>query len=230
MVRHNGQHHDRPARLVRPDDPEPEDRSWWHDLPLLAGLRPGPGVRRRGAGAAPGRRPGDRRRAGPPAAPADHRRAGAAGTGPARSRSSATSTASPSSTATRMDDLMRAQGFVHAQERFFEMDVRRHVTAGRLSELFGEDRRRDRQVHPHHGLAPGRRAGAGAARARHPRRPRGLRRRRQRLPRRARHRASSAVEYTVLRAGGLDYRARAVDDRSTRWPGSRRWPGTCAAT
>jgi penicillin amidase len=36
-------------------------------------------------------------------------------------------------------DLMRAQGFVHAQERFFEMDVRRHVTAGRLSELFGED-------------------------------------------------------------------------------------------
>ena len=37
------------------------------------------------------------------------------------------------------DDLMRAQGFVHAQERFFEMDVRRHVTAGRLSEIFGAD-------------------------------------------------------------------------------------------
>ncbi len=37
------------------------------------------------------------------------------------------------------DDLMRAQGFVAAQDRFFEMDVRRHVTAGRLSELFGED-------------------------------------------------------------------------------------------
>ena len=36
-------------------------------------------------------------------------------------------------------DLMFAQGFVHAQERFFEMDFRRHVTAGRLSELFGED-------------------------------------------------------------------------------------------
>jgi len=35
-------------------------------------------------------------------------------------------------------DLMRGQGFVHAQERFFEMDVRRHVTSGRLSELFGE--------------------------------------------------------------------------------------------
>ena len=38
-----------------------------------------------------------------------------------------------------MHDLALAQGFVHAQERFFEMDVRRHATAGRLSELFGED-------------------------------------------------------------------------------------------
>ncbi|WP_104105522.1 penicillin acylase family protein [Nocardioides sp. 616] len=36
-------------------------------------------------------------------------------------------------------DLMRAQGYVHAQERFYEMDVRRHVTAGRLAELFGTD-------------------------------------------------------------------------------------------
>lgn len=35
-------------------------------------------------------------------------------------------------------DLMFAQGFTHAQDRFFEMDFRRHVTAGRLAELFGE--------------------------------------------------------------------------------------------
>jgi penicillin amidase len=35
-------------------------------------------------------------------------------------------------------DLFRAQGFVSAQDRFFEMDLRRHVTAGRLSELVGE--------------------------------------------------------------------------------------------
>ncbi len=34
-------------------------------------------------------------------------------------------------------DLFTAQGFVHAQDRFWEMDFRRHVTAGRLSELFG---------------------------------------------------------------------------------------------
>ncbi|QCX28547.1 penicillin acylase family protein [Nocardioides jishulii] len=36
-------------------------------------------------------------------------------------------------------DLVRAQGYVHAQERFFEMDVRRHATAGRLAELFGRE-------------------------------------------------------------------------------------------
>jgi len=34
-------------------------------------------------------------------------------------------------------DLMMAQGFVHAQDRFWEMDVRRHITSGRLSEMFG---------------------------------------------------------------------------------------------
>jgi penicillin G amidase len=36
------------------------------------------------------------------------------------------------------EDLFRAQGFVHAQDRFFQMDVRRHITAGRLSEMVGE--------------------------------------------------------------------------------------------
>lgn len=37
-----------------------------------------------------------------------------------------------------LEDLFFAQGFVHAQDRFWEMDVRRHITAGRLSEMFGE--------------------------------------------------------------------------------------------
>ncbi|WP_338750196.1 penicillin acylase family protein [Janibacter alittae] len=37
-----------------------------------------------------------------------------------------------------MGDLMRAQGYVQAQDRFFEMDLRRHITAGRLAELVGE--------------------------------------------------------------------------------------------
>ncbi|GGU13515.1 penicillin acylase family protein [Streptomyces lateritius] len=35
-------------------------------------------------------------------------------------------------------DLFRAQGFVQAQDRFYEMDVRRHMTSGRLSEMFGD--------------------------------------------------------------------------------------------
>ena len=38
-----------------------------------------------------------------------------------------------------LTDLARAQGYVHAQEQFFQMDLRRHVTAGRLSELVGKD-------------------------------------------------------------------------------------------
>ncbi|WP_067973466.1 penicillin acylase family protein [Nocardiopsis trehalosi] len=35
-------------------------------------------------------------------------------------------------------DLFRAQGFVHAQDRFWQMHFNRMTTAGRLSELFGE--------------------------------------------------------------------------------------------
>jgi penicillin amidase len=35
------------------------------------------------------------------------------------------------------EDLFLAQGYVQAQDRFFEMDFRRHLAAGRLSELFG---------------------------------------------------------------------------------------------
>ncbi|WP_035846660.1 penicillin acylase family protein [Kitasatospora azatica] len=35
------------------------------------------------------------------------------------------------------EDLFKAQGYVQAQDRFWEMDVRRHITAGRLSEMFG---------------------------------------------------------------------------------------------
>ncbi len=34
-------------------------------------------------------------------------------------------------------DLFRAQGYVAAQDRFFQMDLRRHITAGRLAELVG---------------------------------------------------------------------------------------------
>ncbi|HEX4897285.1 MAG TPA: penicillin acylase family protein [Candidatus Limnocylindrales bacterium] len=35
-------------------------------------------------------------------------------------------------------DLFLAQGYVHAQERMWQMEVWRHISAGRLAELFGE--------------------------------------------------------------------------------------------
>lgn len=44
----------------------------------------------------------------------------------------------PQIVASTATDLFLAEGYVHAQDRFWEMDFRRHVTAGRLSELFGE--------------------------------------------------------------------------------------------
>lgn len=44
----------------------------------------------------------------------------------------------PTITADSTHDLFYAEGFVHAQDRFFEMDFRRHVTAGRVAEMFGE--------------------------------------------------------------------------------------------
>ena len=104
-----------------------------------------------------------------------------------------------------VDDLMRAQGFVHAQERFFEMDVRRHATAGRLAEMFGTTALESDQLVRTMGwrrvaeqelalIKPETREaldayadGVNAYLA-------------DRSPSRI------AVEYTVLNAGGLDYR------------------------
>ncbi len=43
----------------------------------------------------------------------------------------------PTLTAVNRTDLAFATGFVHAQDRFFEMDLSRRLAAGELSELFG---------------------------------------------------------------------------------------------
>jgi penicillin amidase len=40
--------------------------------------------------------------------------------------------------ATTLHDLFMAQGFVHAQDRFWQMDFWRHIGSGRLSEMFGK--------------------------------------------------------------------------------------------
>jgi penicillin amidase len=41
-------------------------------------------------------------------------------------------------TAANAHDLFLAQGYVHAQERMWQMEVWRHISSGRLAELFGE--------------------------------------------------------------------------------------------
>jgi penicillin amidase len=40
--------------------------------------------------------------------------------------------------ATTTHDLFMAQGYVHAQDRFWQMDFWRHIGAGRLAEMFGQ--------------------------------------------------------------------------------------------
>src|SRR6266496_2478792 len=40
--------------------------------------------------------------------------------------------------ATTQHDLFFAQGYVHAQDRFWQMDVWRHIGSGTLSEMFGK--------------------------------------------------------------------------------------------
>src|SRR5262249_61227542 len=39
--------------------------------------------------------------------------------------------------ASTQHDLFFAEGYVHAQDRFWQMDTWRHIGAGRLSEMFG---------------------------------------------------------------------------------------------
>jgi penicillin G amidase len=43
----------------------------------------------------------------------------------------------PTLVAANLDDAVRAQGFVHAQDRFFQMDLTRRAAAGELAALFG---------------------------------------------------------------------------------------------
>ena len=108
------------------------------------------------------------------------------------------------------------------------MDVRRHTTAGRLSELFGEQtlqvdktirtmgwRRVAEQELSR--LSPETQAylqaySDGVNAYLHDHTP-----------------SEMSLEYTLLARNGLDYRSR-TGRRPTPCPGSRRWRGTCAAT
>src|SRR4029078_4818455 len=54
----------------------------------------------------------------------------------------------PTITADTTDDLFFAQGYVHAQDRFWEMDVRRHITAGPLPEEVRKRQNENRECLP----------------------------------------------------------------------------------
>ena len=43
-------------------------------------------------------------------------------------------------------DLFFAQGYVHAQDRFWQMDFWRHIGSGRLSEMFGDSQLETDQI------------------------------------------------------------------------------------
>jgi penicillin G amidase len=104
-----------------------------------------------------------------------------------------------------VDDLMRAQGFVHAQERFFEMDVRRHATAGRLAEMLGRSAlESDRMVR----TMGWRRVAEQELALIKPETREALDAYADGVNAYLADRSPSriAVEYTVLNAGGLDYR------------------------
>ena len=86
------------------------------------------------------------------------------------------------------------------------MDVRRHVTAGRLSELFGEDTLETDEFVRTMGWRRVAEQELALLEARDPRRARGVRRRASTPTSRTAARRRSPCEYTVLGAGGLDYR------------------------
>lgn len=125
-------------------------------------------------------------------------------------------------------DLFMAQGYVQAQDRFYEMDVRRHMTAGRLSEMFGKSQVKndeflrtlgwDRVAQKEYDtklsastkkyLQAYAKGSTPISRART---------------------ARTSPWSTRLSASSTTTRRRS-GPRSTRSRGSRRWPGTCAAT
>ena len=109
------------------------------------------------------------------------------------------------------------------------MDVRRHITAGRLSELFGSDTLETDEFIRTLGWRQRRRAGAAAAEAADPGGAGGVRRRRQRLPRDAQPVADRRRVHRP-RASAASTTGPSRGPPSTRCPGSRRWRGTSRAT
>ncbi len=70
----------------------------------------------------------------------------------------------PHITAENLADLLFAQGYVHAQDRLWQMDFNRRLTSGRLAEVLGSSRAARRPLDPRPRAAANRRTGAWAAR------------------------------------------------------------------
>lgn len=126
------------------------------------------------------------------------------------------------------EDLFMAQGYVQAQDRFWEMDVRRHMTSGRLSEMFGKSQvktdeflrtlgwHRVAQKEYDSKLSPETKKYLQAyAKESTPTSP---------------ARTARTSPSSTRRSGSPTTTRRKSGRRPTPWPGSRRWRGTCAAT
>ena len=112
-------------------------------------------------------------------------------------------------------DLYFAQGYVHAQDRLFQLDFQRRVGLGRLSEVLGDVLDTDRFLRT---VGTNRRgAGPGARQPGHPGRAASLQRWRQRLHQPARRRPAAGVSHSGLPAG-------AVAAAAQRRLGQSRWP------
>jgi len=48
--------------------------------------------------------------------------------------------------AANQHDLFMAQGYIHAQDRFWQMDFWRHIGSGRLAEMFGKSQRKRKYI------------------------------------------------------------------------------------
>ena len=88
-------------------------------------------------------------------------------------------------TAATVRDALRAQGFLTARERLFQLELQRRLARGELAELFGASLLPSDRIAPDARLRSRRRGGRPAPSGRGARRPRGARGRDQRVPRRA---------------------------------------------
>ena len=71
-------------------------------------------------------------------------------------------------------DLFAAEGWLHASERMWQMEIWRRLGSGRLAELFGESQVKSDAFVRTHGLAPGGGAGLCGGGSHHPRRAAGV--------------------------------------------------------